>query len=131
MESLTVITKAEAAKMIVAFEDIRDSGLCLRVRVPSGRVPKLLQSFFRRYGMRREGSNSPYWVAHSGRHDDKVIHAVIECGGAFVYIDPWGRNIEEKGMNFARSVATMRGFDRTIVNRGDGTYALLHWGLKK
>lgn len=121
-----VITKAQAAEMIVAFADSHHGDLCLKVRVPGGRLPKPLKEFFRRYGMRREGKR-PYWSVPSGRHDDRIIRAVIECGGAFAYTDPWGRDPEQDGLRFAESVATMRGFSRTIVNRHNGTYALLFW----
>lgn len=122
-----VISKAQAAGMIVAFAVSDGSNLYLKVRVPKGTLPKPLQEHFRRYGMRREGKLSQYWSAPSGKHDDQIIRAVIECGGAFAYTDPWERNPEAEGLAFAESVATMRGFARTIVNRHNGTYSLLFW----
>lgn len=122
-----VITKAQAAEMIVAFADSHHGDLCLKVRVPGGVLPKPLKEFFRRHGVRRDGNASPYWSVPSGRHDDRIIRAVIEAGGAFAYTDPWGRDPEGDGVNFAESLATMRGFARTIVNRRNGTYALFFW----
>lgn len=122
-----VVSKTEAAGMMVAFADASSGDLRLRVRVPNASVPKPLREYFRRYGLRREGAGSLYWSAASGRWDDHIIRTVIEYGGAFAYTDPWGRDVEGDGRTFAESVASLRGFARTIVNRHDGTYALLFW----